>query len=68
LPAGPHSVSVQVARVYRVRRPANGGTETRTYALKGGERIELLGSGSKQSLVFNKENLKSKEIEDKDGH
>jgi hypothetical protein len=68
LQAGRHVVIVEVPRVYSRRSLPNGSTEIRTYALKGEERIEVLGAGSKQSLVFNDENLKSKEIKDEDDH
>ena len=66
LPAGRHMITVEVPRVYSRRSLRDGSTEMRTYALKGEERIEVLGAGSKQSLVFNDENLKSKEIKDED--
>ena len=68
LPAGRHVVLVEVPRVCSRRSLPNGNTEIRAYALKGEERIEVLGGGSKQSLVFNSGNLKSKEISDEDGH
>lgn len=68
LPAGRHMITVEVPRVYSRRHLPNGSTEMRDYALKGEERIVVLGGGSKQSLVFNDENLKSREIEDEDGH
>ena len=68
LPAGRHVVTVRVPWVYLRRSLPNGNTEMRRYALKGEERIDVLGAGSKQSLVFNNENLKAREIEDDDGH
>ncbi len=68
LPAGRHVVIVEVPRVYSRRSLPNGSTVMRPYALRGEERIEVLGPGSKQSLVFNGENLKSREIKDEDGH
>ena len=68
LPAGRHLVIVEVPRVYSRRSLPNGGIGMRAYALKGEERIEVLGGGSKQSLVFNDDNLKSREIGDEDGH
>ena len=68
LPAGKHVVTLEVPRVYSRRSLPNGSTEMRAYALKGEERIEVLGGGSKQSLVFNSENLKFREIGDEDGH
>jgi hypothetical protein len=63
LAAGSHTVKVEVPSVYARRGLPNGNTEIRTYALKGEEHIEILGGDSKQSLVFNDQNLKSKEIE-----
>ncbi len=66
--AGRHVVMVELPRVYSRRSLPNGTTEMRAYALKGEERIEVLGGGSKQSLVFNSENLRRKEISDEDGH
>ncbi len=68
LPAGKHVVTLEIPRVYSRRSLPNGNTEIRSYTLKGEERIEVLGGGSKQSLVFNAENLKSREISDEDGH
>jgi len=68
LAAGSHLVTVEWPRVYSRRRLPNGNTEIRHYALKGEEHIEVLGAGSKQSLVFNSDNLKAREIEDDDGN
>jgi hypothetical protein len=68
LPAGSHVVVVEVPRVYSRRHLPNGATTVLCFALKGEERIEVLGAGSKQSLVFNSENLKAREIKDDDGH
>jgi hypothetical protein len=68
LPVGQHAVRVEVPRVYDRRHNPDGSTVVRTYALKGEERIEVLGGGSKQSLVFNSDNLKTREVEDDDGH
>jgi len=68
LPAGRHVVVLEIPRVHSRRSLPNGATETRACALKGEERIEVLGSGSKQSLVFNSDNLKAREIQDDDGH
>ncbi len=63
LAAGSHTVKVDVPSVYMRRGLPNGSIEIRTYALKGEEHIEILSGDSKQSLVFNEQNLKSKEIE-----
>jgi hypothetical protein len=68
LAAGRHVVKVEIPRAYSRRSLPNGCTEMRRYALKGEERIEVLGPGSKQSLVFNSDNLKAREIEDDGGH
>ncbi len=68
LPAGRHVVTVEVPRVYSRRSLPNGSTVIRPYALKGEESVEVLGGGSKQSLVFNGDNLKAREIGDDDGH
>ncbi len=68
LVVGRHLVSVEIPRVYSRRELPNGNTEVRFYTLKGQERIEMLGSGSKQSLVFNSDNLKAREISDEDGN
>ena len=68
LPAGRHDVLINVPRVYLRRSLGNGVTEMRVYMLRGKERIEVLGAGSKQSLVFNDDNLEATEIEDEDGH
>jgi hypothetical protein len=68
LPVGRHDVLINVPRVYSRRSLGNGTTELRVYVLRGEERIEVLGAGSKQSLVFNDDNLKATEIEVEDGH
>lgn len=59
LPVGQHSVRIEVPRVYDRQHNPDGSTVVRTYALKGEERIEVLGGDSKQSLVFNSDNLKA---------
>ncbi|MEI6784559.1 MAG: hypothetical protein WCQ21_27010 [Verrucomicrobiota bacterium] len=61
LPAGRHTVRVEVPSVHG-RFNDNGRTIVRLFALKGEERIEVLGGDSKQDLVFNGDNLKAKEI------
>ena len=66
LPTGVHTVVVELPSAYQRRAFPNGTTEIRTFALRGEEGIEVLGGGSTQSVVFNDENLKSKEIQDKD--
>jgi len=66
LSAGRHVVAVEVPRVYSRRRLASGATAVLCYALKGEERIEVLGAGSKQCLVFNDDNLKAREIKNDD--
>ena len=68
LPVGQHAVRVEVPRVYDRQHNTDGSTVVRTYALKGEERIEVLGGNSKQNLVFNNDNLKAREVEDEDGH
>jgi len=68
LPVGQHAVRVEVPRVYDRQHNTDGSTVVRTYALKGEERIEVLGGDSKQNLVFNNDNLKAREVEDEDGH
>jgi hypothetical protein len=68
LPVGQHAVRVEVPRLYDRRHNIDGSIVVRTYALKGEETIDVLGGGSTQSLVFNSENLKAREIEDDDGH
>jgi hypothetical protein len=65
LPAGWHTVRLEVPSVYG-RFNDNGSTVVREFALKGEERIEVLGGDSKQNLVFNGDNLKAKEIKHKD--
>ena len=64
LPVGGHVVTLEVPRVFARRSLSNGNIEIRRFALKGEERIEVLGAGSKQSVVFNAENLKSRELDD----
>jgi hypothetical protein len=66
LPAGVHHVAVQLPSAAQVRRFPDGSTEVRTFALRGEERVEVLGGSSKQSLTFNDENLKSREVKDAD--
>jgi hypothetical protein len=66
LPVGVHKVRVEVPEVYSREHLPNGDEMHRMFALKGEERIEILGSGSKQSLVFNSDNLKA--IEKGDDH
>lgn len=66
LTTGVHTVVVELPSAFQRYSLPNGGTEIRTFALRGEERIELLGGGSKQSVVFNGDNLKSKQITDKD--
>jgi hypothetical protein len=61
-------VIIEVPRVYSRRNLPNGNLEVNAYSLKGEERIEVLGCSSKQSLVFNGENLKARPIDDADGH
>jgi len=68
LPAGRYVVAVEVPRVYSRRQLPDGAITVLSYTLKGEERIEVLGAGSKQSLVFNSDNLKAREIKDDDGH
>jgi hypothetical protein len=68
LPVGQHAVRVEVPRVYDRRHNPDGSMVVLTYALKGQESIRVLGGESKQSLVFNSDNLKAREIEDDDGH
>ena len=68
LPAGRHLVTLEIPRLYSRRHLPNGATELRRYALKGEERIQVLGAGSKQTLVFNSDNLKAREIKYEDGH
>jgi hypothetical protein len=68
LPAGKHVVIIEIPRVYSRRILPNGNTEMRDYTIKGEERIEVLGGGSKQSLVFNDDNLKAKEIKEGNEH
>lgn len=67
LPTGRQSVVIEVPRVYLRRRLPNGETTVQCYALRGQERIEILGAGNKQSLVFNSENLKARAIRDQVG-
>jgi len=68
LPIGQHAVRVEVPRVYDRQHNTDGSMVVRTYALKGEESIEVLGGDSKQSLVFNSDNLKAREVEDDEGH
>jgi hypothetical protein len=68
LATGTHNVKVHVPRVYSRELLPDGSTRIREYGLKGEEHIEVLGGGSKQSLVFNDVNLRLGEIEDQDGH
>ena len=67
LPTGEHTVRLAVPRVYESRKLPNGDTAMVPYSLKGEERIEVLGGGARQSLVFNSDNLKAREIKDDDG-
>ena len=66
LPTGMHAVVVETSSAYQRRVQPNGSVEIRNFALRGEEHIEVLGGGSKQSVVFNDQNLKSKEIEGND--
>lgn len=65
LPTGVHTVVAELPRAFLRFSLPNGGTEMRRFTLRGEERVELLGGSSKQSVIFNDDNLKSKEIEDK---
>jgi hypothetical protein len=62
LPPGRHTIVLEVPRAYAQFGTPNGGTVVRWYALKGKERVEVLGGESKQSLVFNDDNLKRRQI------
>ena len=66
LPAGQHTVRVEVPRVYDRRCNSDGSAVIRYYTLKGEERITALGASSKQTLVFNSEKLQSRQIEDEE--
>ena len=68
LPAGSHTVVVELPSAYQRRELPNGSAEIRTFSLRGEERIEVLGGASQQTLVFNSDNLKSREVEDESGH
>jgi hypothetical protein len=66
LPPGRHTVRVEVPSVHGRYLDNNGGTIVREFSLRGEERIEVMGGDSRQSLVFNGENLKAKEIKQAD--
>jgi hypothetical protein len=68
LPAGMRRVVVELPSAYQRRELPNGSAEIRTFSLRGEERIEILGGASQQTLVFNSDNLKSREVEDDSGH
>ena len=68
LPPGTHRIVVTLPSGYDVRRHPDGSATTRRFSLSGEERIEVLGGGSRQSLVFNESNLKRREIKDETGH
>ena len=62
LPAGMHRVVVELASAYKRRELPNGSIEIDKYSLRGEERIEILGGASQQTIVFNSDNLKSREV------
>jgi hypothetical protein len=66
LARGTHEIRVEVPRVYSRQLLPNGSTLIRQYSLTGTERVEVLGGGGKQSLVFNEVNLKLEEDENED--
>ena len=68
LPAGMHRIVVELPCGYQRRELPNGSAEIRTFSLRGEERIEIFGGASQQTLVFNSDNLKSREVEDESGH
>jgi len=63
LPAGMHRIVVELASAYQRRELPNGSIEIRTFSLRGEARIEIFGGASQQTLVFNSDNLKSREVE-----
>ena len=68
LSAGMHNIVADLPSAYQRRELPNGGAEIKTLSLRGEERIEIIGGSSQQTLVFNGDNLKSTELEDKSGH
>lgn len=68
LPAGMHKIVAELPSAYQRRELPNGGAEIRTFSLRGEERIEIIGGASQQTLVFNSDNLKSREVENESGH
>lgn len=68
LPAGLHKIVAELPSAYQRRELPNGGVEIRTFSLRGEERIEIFGGASQQTLVFNSDNLKSREVENESGH
>jgi hypothetical protein len=63
LPTGSHRIVVELPSAYQRRILPNGSAEIRTFSLRGEERIEIFGGASQQTLVFNSDNLKSREVE-----
>jgi hypothetical protein len=68
LPVGMHRIVVELPSAYQRRELPNGSAEIRTFSLRGEERIEILGGASQQTLVFNGDNLKSREVENDNEH
>lgn len=62
LPAGMHRIVVELPSAYQRQKLTNGGIEINRFSLRGEERIEVLGGVSQQILIFNGENLKSREV------
>ena len=68
LAVGRHTVVVELPRGWQRYELPNGGATVKTFSLRGEEHIEILGGASQQTLVFNSDNLKSRELGDGSGH
>lgn len=64
LPSGKHKIVVTLPSAYEIRNLPDGGATMRKFMVSGDERIDVLGGGSHQTLVFNESNLKMREIKD----
>lgn len=68
LPAGMHLIVVELPNAIQRRELPNGGAEVRSFTMRGEQSIKILGGTSQQTLIFNADNLKIREVPDDSGH
>ena len=68
LPVGPHTIQVYLKMASQRIDAPHGTAHVKTFTLNGEQRVEVLGIGSRQVVVFDNESIKRREIEDVDGH